>query len=366
MQSIETLTHSPPFSRSPEHVDLFVRSFRQACVHHFDHNALFQAFCRDAGFDPHGIQTEQDLERVPPILVTVFKENHLVSTALENVVLTLTSSGTSGQKSVQRLDAFSLSNVERMATNVFTALRLTSREAVNYLCFTYDPEAARDLGTAYTDRLLTGMTRVARVHYTFTWNAAQNRFVYDTHQTLEVLEQFQESGLPTRILGFPAFLHQLLRESGRCFELGSRSYVITGGGWKELESQKIAKPAFRAFTAERLGIPVENVRDLFGMVEHGIPYVDCDLGALHIPNYSRVLVRSPDTLQILPQGEVGLLHLLCSYNTSYPCISLLTTDWGRVGTCTCRLGGQTIELMGRAGISKHKGCAITAAELMGR
>ena len=100
------------------------------------------------------------------------------------------------------------------------------------------------------------------------------------------------------------------------------------------------------------------------MVEHGIPYVDCENGNLHIPNYARVYVRSPYDLSLRSRGEKGLLHFLCSYNFSYPAPSLLTTDYGRVATCDCSMGGDILILEGRAGVSQHKGCALKALELL--
>ncbi len=103
---------------------------------------------------------------------------------------------------------------------------------------------------------------------------------------------------------------------------------------------------------------------MFGMVEHGIPYVDCELGRLHIPNFSRVYIRDPKTMNILKNGSKGLIHFLSSYNTSYPSISLLTTDWGLIEECSCKLGGPTLKILGRAGVSKHQGCALKSLELL--
>ncbi len=100
------------------------------------------------------------------------------------------------------------------------------------------------------------------------------------------------------------------------------------------------------------------------MVEHGIPYVDCKKGNLHIPNYARVYVRSPHDLSLRKKGERGLLQFLCTYNFSYPAPSLLTTDYGRLGSCDCGLGGDTLILEGRAGVTKHKGCALKALEVI--
>jgi hypothetical protein len=181
---------------------------------------------------------------------------------------------------------------------------------------------------------------------------------------VETLKRFAASEYSTRILGFPAFLYEVIEKYNIQLNLGADSWLQTGGGWKGKADKEIPKKEFRKFIEDRLGIPQQNQRDLFGMVEHGIPYVDCEKGNLHIPNYARVYVRSPYDLSLRKKGERGLLHFLCSYNFSYPAPSLLTTDYGRVGTCDCSIGGDILILEGRAGVSKHKGCALKALELL--
>jgi hypothetical protein len=141
------------------------------------------------------------------------------------------------------------------------------------------------------------------------------------------------------------------------------SWVQTGGGWKTHADEEIPKDDFRKLIEERLGIPSHHVRDLFGMVEHGIPYVDCELGNMHIPNFARVYIRSAKG-ELLPLGEKGLIHFICSYNRSYPCLSVLSTDYGKIENCSCSIGGPILKILGRAGKSKHKGCAIKATELL--
>jgi Acyl-protein synthetase, LuxE len=258
----------------------------------------------------------------------------------------------------------SLDRVKALAWRIHKELGMVSDEKVNYLCFTYDPHVARDLGTAFTDELLTGFTGRNEVYYALQWDEVKSDFVFNAQGVADTLHRFAKAGLPVRILGFPAFLHKVIVDFNLKLDLGPRSWVQTGGGWKNMADEEIPKQQFRQFVSDRLGLPVENIRDMFGMVEHGIPYCDCPAGNLHIPNYARVFVRSPFDLSILPEGEKGLLQFLCTYNDSYPSMSLLTTDWGRVGTCNCGLPGRTLEIMGRAGVSKHKGCAIKAAEFL--
>lgn len=363
MTKTDELFTTNPFDFSEANRNLFVASFREAATRHYDGNKIFRGFWQKAGLHPADIVDERMLAQVPPIMVNVFKEWNLVSVPANQIVLTLTSSGTGGQKSLMHLNATSLERVKRLAYKIHEALGMTSKDQVNYICFTYDPAVARDLGTAFTDELLTSFTGRKNVYYALQWHPEKKDFLFNAEGVIDILKKFAATGEPVRILGFPAFLHRTLKEHDFSLKLGPRAWVQTGGGWKGFKDEEIPKEQFRALVSARLGLPAENIRDMFGMVEHGIPYCDCCKGRLHVPNYSRVFIRSPRDLSILPEGEAGLIHFLCSYNDSYPSISLLTTDWGRLGRCDCGITGATLEIMGRAGVSKHKGCALKALEV---
>lgn len=358
------LLESTPFDFSPKSKALFLKSFQENALFHYEHHEFTRKLWERMNFHPKDLHSEEDLKKVPGTMVHLFKEHEFCSVPKEEIVLTLTSSGTGGQKSQQFLSEESLSNVKKLALNIHKALGMSSEKSYNYLCFTYDPKVANDLGTAFTDELLTSFTGKGEVYYAIEWSDEKKDFILNEEGILSALKRFSESSLSTRILGFPALLFEILEKYNVNLDLGEDSWLQTGGGWKGKADKEIPKAEFRKMIKERLGIPEENQRDLFGMVEHGIPYVDCSKGNLHIPNYARVFVRSPRTLEILPKGERGLLHFLCTYNFSYPAPSLLTTDYGRLGNCDCGLGGDTLILEGRAGVSKHKGCALKALELV--
>jgi hypothetical protein len=364
MRATDRLLASDPFDFSPEARALFRESFRENALHHYERHEFTRKLWDRFGFHPSQIDAEADLARVPGTMVHLFKEHEFCSVPRESLALVLTSSGTGGQKSRQFLDAESLANVKTLALAIHRALGMASETAYNYLCFTYDPAVANDLGTAFTDELLTNFTGKREVYYAIQWDAAAGAFALNEAGVVETLRRYEASGHPTRILGFPAFLFEVLTKYELRLRLAPDSWLQTGGGWKGKADREIPKREFRRFVAERLGIPEANQRDMFGMVEHGIPYVDCDRGNLHVPNYARVFVRSPHDLSLRPRGERGLLHYLCSYNFSYPAPSLLTTDYGLLGSCDCRLGGDALVLEGRAGVSKHKGCALKALELL--
>lgn len=350
----DELINAPAFEKNDQ---LFLDSLNEAILVHQKGNEFFRFLLEKEDFKT--LTDLENLENLPFIMVNLFKFHEIISSPKEDIVLTLGSSGTSGQRSQIFLDQCSLDRVKKLAYNVHRDLGITSEKKYNYLCFTYDPAVASDVGTAFTDELLTGFTDKAEVYYTFQFDGRE--FKYDEEKTLEKLKEFEASPFSTRILGFPAFLYELIIKNNLKLKLGEDSWVQTGGGWKQKEDQKIEKSAFRELVSKSLGIPISNIRDLFGMVEHGVPYVDDELGRLRIPNYARVLIRDPKNLKCLKTGEVGLVQFISTYLTSFPSISLLTTDWGRVLEDE---RGFYLELVGRAGTTKNKGCALKALELM--
>lgn len=364
MKATTELLESNPFDHSEFSQKLFLNSFKENALHHYNKHPFTKKLWDKLGFHPDHLKREEDLARVPGTMVHLYKEHEFCSVPKDELVLTLTSSGTGGQKSQQFLDQQSLDNVKRLALTIHRELGMASDKKYNYLCFTYDPKVANDLGTAFTDELLTNFTGKNEVYYAIQWNDERKDFVLNEDGVVETLKRFAASNVPTRILGFPALLFEVIEKHHIKLNLGPDSWLQTGGGWKGKAQKKIPKQEFRKFIEENLGIPQKNQRDLFGMVEHGIPYVDCEKGNLHIPNYARVYVRSPYDLSLREKGSRGLLHFLCSYNFSYPAPSLLTTDYGRIGSCDCGIQGDILILEGRAGVKKHKGCALKALELL--
>lgn len=346
----------------------FMHAMRSNFRRHYRHCALYARWCDLCGVGPGDVRVFDDILRIPYIFVTNFKRRKFVTGSEDRIRLVLTSSGTGGEKSAIYLDTASLSRIKQIVHHIYDALGMVTRGVpTNYLCFTYDPRVARDLGTAFSDRLLTRLTDVGRVYYALRWRAATQAFELDRRGCRNALERFSQDGRPLRILGFPALIWDVLEElcerDGRRFRFGPHSYIITGGGWKDKSDREIPKQHFRHTVGEWLGIPPSNVRDLYGMVEHGVPYCECEYGEMHVPIYSRVVVRDPGTLAILPHGKLGILHMMTPYLNSFPALSLLTSDVGRLyPTCRCGRNAPRLELVGRGGVTRHRGCAITALE----
>lgn len=368
--AMDRLMERPAYDRSARAAGLFLEALREAARIHCRRDPRFRGLWRLAGFSPSDLRDESDLARMPHVFVAALKERDFVSLPRREIVLELTSSGTSGQRSRTVLDKGSLLRVRRMVWQIFGALGMTGDGAVNdYLCFTYDPRVAKDVGTAFSDESLTGLTPRGEVFYALRWDPATKAFYFDMAGALAALERFESGGRPARLMGFPAHAMAVCDEfrarHGRAARLHPGSWVITGGGWKDKQDRAVDKGEMRARLAAALGLGPERVRDLFGMVEHGVPYVDCPLGNFHVPAYSRVIARHPATLEPLPYGVTGLLQFITPYLSSYPSISLLSSDKGRLEErCACGLGGPVMRVEGRAGVKKMKGCAISASTML--
>ncbi len=366
---MDALFETPAFEYSPKTSRAFCAAMRAALAYQGRRAPVLKALYKAEGFDPASVRSERDMRNIPFLFVAALKERDLTTLPYSKIVLELKSSGTSGQRSRMQLDRGSLMRVRRMAWKVFEGLRLTDERAHDYICFTYDPEVAVDLGTAWTDKLLSGFTKKGEIFYTFRWSKSRNDFYFDIEGAVSAMKKFEDAGGLVRLVGFPAFALKLTEEFkkrfGRYPRLNPASSVVTGGGWKTMSDEAMDKKIYRKVLADKLGIPAENVRDLFGMVEHGVPYVDCRLGNFHIPNYGRVIVRHPGTLAPLGYGKKGLLQFITPYLSSYPSLSVLSSDFGLVRErCRCGLPGPVLEIHGRAGVKKLKGCAISAATML--
>ncbi len=355
------------FNHTKDTDELFKKAMNEALRWHASKCPDFKEFLALQGLT--NFKEDIEIEQIPPVMVTCFKEFKLASIPDERVKLELTSSGTGGRKSAIILDAKSYKRILKIVDNIFGSLGLLDRkQRVNYLCFTYDPKYAENVGTAFSDKILTGLTARRSVFYAIKWDEEKQDFTFDVKATAQKLRAFAKRPEPVRILGFPAYLWEVcdwLEERGVTLEFNKDSYVLTGGGWKMNKDKEVTKDIFKDRVSKVIGIKHENVRDMFGMVEHGIPYMDCEAGRLHVPIYGKACALEPETLQPVKNGEEGLLYLMTPYLTSYPSIALLTTDKAVIeDNCPCGRNGNTIRIVGRAGLAKHKGCAINALELL--
>ncbi len=359
-----------PLDWTPEKSALMVKACREFAEFHAEHSTELGHIYRRHGFDPSSIREEKDLERIPSVNVTAMKWHLLTSMPEEQAVLKLTSSGTSGQKTQIWFDQGSFDRVQSMMDVLWGQAGLVTDEPTNYCIFIYHPDEAKDLGIAFTAKNEMRFANPHEAHFTVRKNS-KGDWEFRMEETIQALERFAREGYPVRLLGIPSFLFDLVtevRKRAKPIQLPKGSRVIIGGGWKAKEDKKVTKNEFQRQTSEALGIPLDNMYDLYGMAEHSAPYLSCTNHRHHVPVFNRILIRNPETMAVCAPGETGLIELVTPYNAMMPNLAILSTDLGYLhpDPCGCGWNSPTFEIVGRGGISKHKGCAITAADIVRR
>lgn len=349
----------------------FIEAMIEITLWHESHSDFYRKLIGNSGLKLSSIKSLTDLDKIPFIPANFFKMHEILSVPRSKSLMHFTSSGTTGQKSQIFFDDWSFRCGQRMVDSVFGYFDfITPEQKTNYLLYSYETESDSKLGTAYTDNYLCKYAPVKSAFSALRLNGAGSHD-FDVFGCIERLQQYEAEGAPVRIFGFPAFLYfTLMRMKNlrrKKLKLSHDSLVFLGGGWKGHAGSAVSKETLYSLITELLDIPSHRIRDSFGAVEHPIPYGECENHNFHIPVWSRVIIRDVKTLKPCAPGQAGLLQFLTPFITSMPMHSVMMGDLAsfyEADDCNCGIQSPFFKIHGRAGTSKNKSCAITAAELL--
>lgn len=357
------------FVFSDENDQLFFEAVKENYLFQFNNQPYIRFLSERSGFHPELMKKYDDIFRIPPLFVGTMKLHGFKSINDNEITMTLTSSGTAGQKTQTFFDAPSLERLEKLSGFVFKEIGMVSQNPVHYFVFNYDRGIASAVGTAWSAEQKTKLAPAITTYWTIEWNEQKGEFDFDIEKWVRKIIELPSKDT-VRFVGFPAFIFKFVQELIKVkpgFRVHPDSFVIAGGGWKNHTGETMTHNDFAYYLEKNIGLPAENVRDTYGMAEHGIPYAACKKGFHHVPVYGRLLVRDPLNLRIKPPGEEGLLNLITPFNTAQSNQSVLSTDLCILKeNCTCGMPGLFISSIRRGGIRKHKGCAIAAQEILNK
>ncbi|WCE29854.1 LuxE/PaaK family acyltransferase [Vibrio sp. SCSIO 43137] len=346
---------------------LFKSNLLKELNHHYKNNELYRKFCKKHLFEPATFSGE--LTDIPAIPVHIFKAlgHKLSSVSPELIKTTLQSSATSGVPSTVLLDKITSRRQIKAMARVLQEVLGSKRR----------PFCVMDIDPASPNAVNLG-ARIAAVKGYLNFASSSDYFIDANSPTapLEFLQQkFIEylenlkSDEPVVIFGFTFVLYhsvfKVLKERNISFQLPIGSQVIHIGGWKKLESEKVSKEIFNSDIAGVLGIPAENVIDIYGFTEQmGLNYPDCKAGWKHVHAYSDVIIRDESDLSVCPNGQSGLLEFISPLQHSYPGNVVLTDDLGVIeeGQCNCGRKGKRFKVIGRAKKAEVRGCGDVMSE----
>jgi hypothetical protein len=299
-----------------------------------------------------------DLGELPFLPVRLFKDVELASVPKAEIVKTLTSSGTTGQRPSRiLLDKETSSAQSRALVRIVSSFLGNKRLP---MMIVDHPNVVKDRA-AFSARGagIVGFSQFGADH---TYALKDGTLEPDW----AAIEGFllRHRGERVLLFGFTFIVWQHLvraaEDSGRRLDFGE-SILIHGGGWKKLADEKVSNEEFKGRVRHALGIRV--VSNYYGMVEQtGSIYMECEAGYFHAADYSEILTRDPRRLTVQEPGGPGLIQSFSTIPRSYPGHVLLTEDLGVVhGTdgCRCTRRGTYFTVLGRLANAELRGCSDT-------
>lgn len=359
-QNYENMLELAPYSLGKEDkqkllnrrlIDLSRRHYRQCDTY----KRIVDAF--DIDFE----QVDSYYE-LPFLPVRLFKELNLISVSKEEIVKTMTSSGTTGQNvSKIYVDRNTASNQQKTLVKLVSSFTGSSRM----------PMLIIDSPSVIKDR--TKFSARGAGILGFSIFGRDKIYALDDNMQLDVegIMSFLDKHKNERVLLFgftfmiwQHFYKELLRleKDGIRFDL-SKGILIHGGGWKKLEGEAVSQKEFKHCLRQACGL--SDVHDYYGMVEQtGCIYMQCEYGHLHASIFSDVIIRKPEDFSVCDIGERGIIQVLSVIPESYPGHSLLTEDEGVLlgeDDCLCGRKGKYFSVVGRLKNAEIRGCSDTYA-----
>ncbi|NVK17381.1 MAG: acyl-protein synthetase [Methylocystaceae bacterium] len=297
------------------------------------------------------------LETIPFIPVRLFKLQKLLSVSKEEIIKTMTSSGTSGQAVSQifldkQTSALQVKVLARIMADVIGSKRL--------------PMLVIDCKATVSDRLRFSARTAGILGFSMFGRQVEYALDDDMTLNLERVEKFvsKHAGQPILVFGFTFMVWQhlvrTLEESGQKINLEG-AILIHGGGWKKLISDAVDPQEYKERIKSVLNI--KKVHNYYGMVEQtGSIFMECEYGHLHASAWSDVIIRDSRDFSVCKDGQTGLVQLLSVIPHSYPGHSILSEDIGRVlgrDDCPCQRKGTYFAIEGRLENAEIRGCSDT-------
>jgi phenylacetate-coenzyme A ligase PaaK-like adenylate-forming protein len=352
MVDIEELLGTSPYAmeREEKHA-LYGHALSNLTHYHYDRSPEYRRLSRFLGYTPGSELSEEEIPYFP---VRLFREYDLLSVERQEIIKTMTSSGTSGQA------------VSRIYLDRVTATRQTKVLVKIVSSFTGAkrlPLLIVDSPSVIKDRALFSARGAGILG--FSMLGRDPAYLLDENYKIDYprLDAFlaEHQGSKILLFGFTfvvwEYLCHALQQAGR--KLHIDGVLIHGGGWKKLGSLAVDNATFKKVVAESCGIA--SVCNYYGMVEQtGSIFMECEQGVLHASIYSDVIVRDPVSFASLGAGHSGLLQLVSLLPTSYPGHSILTEDLGEilgVDDCPCGRKGRYFRVLGRVKNAEVRGCS---------
>ncbi|WP_160725624.1 LuxE/PaaK family acyltransferase [Bacillus sp. USDA818B3_A] len=351
-------TYKQPMTSENEYEQDFNTIALQLFRYQFQHNLPFKKFCQTSKKTP---LTVKHWEQIPPMPIQGFKYLTLSCEPVEEANVFMTSGTTNPElKGKNYHPTFSVWDTSMKEP--FKQYVLPDLERIKI--FVLSP--AEDMNQN------SSLSRYLSNAVSF-FGTKESRFFFGQEglrldEFAEALKESENSGEPLMLMGATfSYVHVLdyLKEKGIKVSLPKGSRIFDTGGFKgksrEVEQENLYNMFREIFQVERNGII-----NMYGMTELSSQIYDQTIRSAFLENkvihdkkgplWVQTRVLNTDTLEPVPEGEVGVLahYDLANWNS---CLGILTEDIGY----KTEFG---FVLLGRVKGSEARGCSIAVDQLL--
>jgi len=359
-EAVDRLLDCSPFSLDEaSKASFFGPAMAESFRHHFENNEFFRTWCRKLGFSPE--KEISELAEYPYLPAAAFKKRNLISVPAAKIRSEVRSSATAGAPSVISVDLITSKRQSRASARVIAEYLGHHRRP--FIILDRDPASSGSREISARSAAARGFLVFAdSIEYVLEESGSGVRL--DEARLRAALTDHERSGREVWIFGFTFILHELvirrLEEAKLSFHLAGRAGIAHIGGWKKLEEKRVTRRRFLEDCGRVLGIREQDIVDFYGFTEQmGLVYAGRGGSPKTVSAYSEVIIRDPNSLRPAKDGEWGLVQFLTPLPHSYPGISVLTDDIGRVvgrGRDEEGRWGTRFEVLGRGEKAEARGC----------
>ena len=356
--SIDQLLELDSFTDPVETDDIFYKAMAESLNFHYNNSDRFKEFCLRKNFDPKNSFSLNDIPFIPS---TIFKKLELSSVPKTDIIKTVHSSSTTGKNpSTILIDKITSERQQKIIISILSNFIGNTRKS--FLILESKDNVSTGDEMSSRSSAVRGLTPFMK----------SIDFILNSDLSLDMTQlekiDFEKFEHPS-IFGFTWILYLLIekyqsnKEIRNIFSKLHKPIILHSGGWKKLQNIQISKSDFNQKISDFFNTEPNRVIDFYGMVEQlGTIYPDCEYGFKHVPSYSRIIIRDIDTLKPVPHGERGFIQILTPIPHSYPGISVLTDDIGKIigiNSCKCGRKGICFQFLERLKTADLAGCGDT-------
>ena len=398
------------------------KAIKESLNHHYGKSQFYNQLCKEYDFTPDDVRNMKDLEKIPMLPDTFFKEYPAenpkavfewlakVSTVeLDNYEyrgkdlqgflrwaeekmegLVNHSSGTTGHYSFMFRDKVTFNRFYFAVIKTLLSIPASLDDDPHYI-YPGSPNTYLTLGRwlgegsrifsesnrhFLTEREITmDISRLMSTGHAkgfkdkLILKALKKAMIKGEEKMVTLLEKLDKKGEQLVIIGPPFQIYSIMlkmKEMGMKLDLGkSNSVVFTGGGWKIFESRKVSLQDFASMVEDTLGIPSKYYVDIYGMSEMNGLGISCEGGYKHLHPWIHPMVLD-DNQGHLGYDEWGRFAFLDPVANSYPGYIITGDRVKLLERCPiCDKTGPVLESdISRMAGAEAKGCANLMRGLM--